>query len=115
MSAIGSAIFYLRKLYKAAISGRLRLDEANESSIVRLGTAVYYFARPLFAVAFSLLVVVGVLAGYFAVSSQGQELQEGFVFVTMFLSFFAGFSAGAFIRRLEASSDIFLSQIFPKE
>jgi hypothetical protein len=115
MSAVGSTVFYLRKLYKAAISGRLQLDDRYELSIVRLGTAVYYFARPLFALAFSILVVVGLLAGFFAVSSPSLDLQQGFVFVTMFFSFFAGFSAGAFVRRLEESSDTFLDHIFPKE
>lgn len=115
MSCLGSSIFYIRKLYKTCIRSELMIDASVDNFLARLGTVVYYLARPLFAVGFSLLLVIGLLSGMTLVSKEGIELNQNFVYMTMFLSFYVGFLTGRFVKNLETSGNRVLKQISPSE
>ena len=99
MAAVGSAIFYIRKLYKALIQGKI--SKIVKNKLRSIGTIIYLIIRPIFSLGFSILVVVGVNAGMLSMVDQNIELNEGFVNVCMFISFFCGFSSGNFIKSLE--------------
>lgn len=111
MALNGSAIFYIRKLYKLCFAENLKLDGPSNTYVRRLGTVIYFFARPLFSVGFSILVVIGLQSGFMLTSSKPLELNSGFVYLTMFLSFFVGFLSGKFIKKLENSGDKILDKV----
>ena len=103
MASQGSSVFYIRKLYKSVLSDLLTTDGNGDSQwlMKAMATFVYFFARPLFSVAFSLLLVIGVKSGLILSGGAQNELGYGFVQLTMFLSFFVGFLSGRFVRQLE--------------
>jgi len=115
MSCLGSSIFYIRKLYKSCIRGDLAISGSSEWYLARLGTVIYYVARPLFATGFSLLVVIGLLSGFTLASRQVVELNKTFVYMTMFLSFYVGFLTGRFVKNLENSGNRVLSRVISTE
>lgn len=111
MSSNGSAIFYIRKLYKLCFSENLCKNDCENTYIRKLGTIVYFIARPLFGVGFSLLVVIGLQSGFMLTITKPIDLNNGFIYLSMFISFFVGFLAGRFIKRLETSGDRILENV----
>ncbi len=111
MALNGSSIFYTRKLYKSTISGRLLVSEERADFIERLGKGTYFFARPLFAMGFAVLIVVGLQSGFIVSLTDKTTLDEGFVYLVMFLSFFVGFLSGRFIKYLEKKGSSFVGTI----
>ena len=109
MALLGSSIFYIRKLYKSCIKGNIERDDTN--CLSRIGASVYYFARPLFSIGFSLIIVVGINAEYMLISKDANITNDSFIHICMFFSFFGGFGAGRFIKYLEGKS----ISIFKKE
>jgi hypothetical protein len=102
ISLSASAIAYIRKLYKLCFSYSSEHEDVDQLSFKRLGTMFYFFTRPLYAVLFSLLIVIGCNSGMLA-SSKNFTLDSGFIYITMFFSFYAGFLSGDFIKKLEES------------
>ncbi len=100
ISLCASAIAYIRKLYKLCFSYSSEQENADQLSLKQLGTLFYFFTRPFFGLLFSLLIVIGFNAGMI-LSTRNIELDSGFVYVTMFFSFYAGFLSGDFIKKLE--------------
>jgi len=111
MSSMGSSIFYIRKLYKSCIRRDMTIAPDNNDTLIILGTFIYYLARPLFSVGFSILVVIGLATGLLAISIRGGELNIGFTYLTMFFSFFIGFQVGSFIKRLERRGERIVNKI----
>ncbi len=101
MSLNGSSIFYTRKLYKLCFAEELNTDKKNSSYTERLGTIIYFIARPFFSVGFSLLVVLGIKSGMIITSDKQIGLGNGFIYECMFISFFIGFLSGQFVKKLE--------------
>lgn len=110
MACLGSAVFYLRKLYKAVLSDTL-VTENLQNNLKATATFVYFFARPLFSVAFALLIVIGAKSGLVLSGAPQGTLSYGFVQLTMFFSFFVGFLSGRFLRQLEAWGERMLEQV----
>jgi hypothetical protein len=115
MASNGAAIFYIRKLYKLCFSPYLSLSNGPEQYIRRLGTIVYFVGRPLFSVGFSLLVVIGIRSGFMLTTNGPVELNTGFVYMSMFFSFFAGFLSGRFVKQLEQSGERFVKKVLESE
>lgn len=102
--AISSAsVAYMRKVYKECFISSDNQHDSN-SELVQLGTAIYFFTRPFFAAIFSLLIVLGVYGGLIG-STAEFDLDKGYTYLCMFLSFNVGFFSGKFIDRLEDLSD----------
>ena len=112
MSLIGSSTYYIRKVYKSCIKGTLKESHDESISLQQLGLTVYFYMRPLFAIGFSILSVVGLNAGILSVHEQPQNLSTGFVCACMFLSFFVGFLSGDFIHILERFGRSLLDRVF---
>ena len=110
MACLGSAVFYIRKLYKAVLSDALITDN-TKGNLKASATFVYFFARPLFSVAFSLLLVIGTKSGLVLSGAPQSGLNYGFIQLTMFFSFFVGFLSGRFIRQLETWGERMLDRV----
>ncbi len=110
MSSIGASSYYIRKLYKSCIRNEIA-SPANEFSdkLKKIGTIVYLIIRPIFALGFSILVVVGLNAGKITIVGKGILLNNGFIFICMFVSFFVGFSSGKLIKGLEKKGGSWIS------
>jgi len=102
ISLSASAIAYIRKLYKLCFSYSSDQESVDQLSFKRLGTMFYFFTRPIYALLFSVLIVIGCNSGMLA-SSKNFDLDSGFIYITMFFSFYAGFLSGDFIKKLEES------------
>lgn len=114
MASLGSAIYYLRKLYKQVLSDTLT-TEAKQSHLKEAATFVYFIARPFFSIAFALLVVIGAKSGLILSGASHNTLGYGFVQMAMFFSFFVGFLTGRFIRRLESWGERILEKVSGEE
>ena len=110
MAAVGSSIFYIRKIYKASIQERI--SNPVDNNIRGIGTIIYFVIRPIFSLGLSILVVVGINAGMLSMSDQNLELNEGFVNICMFISFFCGFSSGQMIESLEKKGSSLIPSLF---
>jgi hypothetical protein len=113
MALNGSGIFYLRKLYKLCFSKNLTVSADPLTSVKRMGTLIYFIARPLFSLGFALLVVIGTRAGFYLLTEAAADLTSGFQYTTMFVSFFAGFLSGRFVKQLESSGELIIEKLKP--
>ena len=109
-SAVFSSIYYSKKLYKACIDGRLLFK--NENNAIILGNIMYFFLRPIFAVAFSLLFVVCILGGFFFLMN-GLEyvMNERMVFLSAIISSAIGYSVGNVLDRFNIYSEKAITNI----
>ncbi len=96
----GSSISYIRKLYKLCFAKRLESEQGNYKE--KLGSFIYFLTRPLFAIGFSIIVVLGINTGLIVSSDPKLSLSNGFIYECMFISFFTGFLTGNFIKMLES-------------
>ncbi len=110
ISISASCIAYIRKLYKLCFNYSSEQDVDDQLHLKRLGTIFYFFTRPIFGLLFSVLIVVGLKSGMLA-SAKNVEFDVGFVYITMFFSFYAGFFSGDFIKSLEKNSQKKINQI----
>ena len=111
MSSNGAAIFYIRKLYKLCFADNLDLSREKNIYARRLGTIVYFVGRPLFSIGFSILVVIGLRSGFLLIAEGPVELKIGFVYMSMFFSFFVGFLSGRFVKQLEKTGERTLAKM----
>ena len=113
MSGFGAAAYYIRKLYKNCIQAKVLIPSKEHSDILKkIGSFVYFSLRPIFALGFSLLVIVGLNAGKITIVGKAVPLNNGFIFISMFLSFFVGFSSGKLIKALEKKGGKWISSFF---
>lgn len=113
MSGIGSSIYYIRKMYKSCIGKKISIPGDNQSDKYQeIGTIIYFIIRPIFALGFSILIVVGLNAGLLSMTHNLVSPSQGFVQVCMFISFFCGFSSGKFIETLEKKGRSLLPSLF---
>ncbi len=96
----GTCIYYIRKLYKDCF-----LDDKISTEKLFLkqsATIIYFVTRPFFAVAFSLIVVIALKAGFKIISTPQSELIPlNFIYTCIFLSFICGFRVGKLITKFE--------------
>lgn len=108
----GSAIFYLRKLYKSSININSEGSFTNIEQISGMGYYAYFFLRPWFAIVFSILIHIVLKSGIHVITLPETQLSEGFIYLSLILSFFAGFSAGDAITLLESRGKDFIEKAF---
>lgn len=98
VSGMLCSIQYIRRIYKACISGRI--DYGVDESTKKIGTFAYFFFRPFFAFAFSIIMVFSMLSGMFVVTGNlDYILNDKFAYVCIILSSFLGYSIGKFMDR----------------
>lgn len=104
MALVGSATYYIRKLYKHLISGEIDINHDQLMEMKRLGGTIYFASRPLFACGFALLVYVLCKGGLSASISGSFKTSTGFQYIVMVLSFLSGFLSGKIVRQLEETT-----------
>jgi hypothetical protein len=104
------SIRYLRKLYKACINEKISCNQ--NLTIEQLGFVIYFILRPFFAFAFSLLMILMLLAGLYLVSgSLDYVVNNRFLYLCITLSGCIGYSIGRFIDTFEKHSESFVQNI----
>ena len=111
-SLIGSSMYYLRKVYKASINLEMTSPINEGDNIRQLGIFIYYLLRPIFAVGFSLLLHITLKLNVTFITVQDAILGSGFIYLSMFLSFFGGFATGDLIAYFELKSQDFVTKPF---
>lgn len=96
----GSTVFYHRKLYRACINLDFAIPKSEEDLIRENGIKTYFILRPLFSIVFAVLFNIIFMIGI-KISTEEFQLKEGFIYTSLFFSFFAGFSSGDIIDKLE--------------
>ncbi len=109
---IGSSVFYMRKLYKSSINKEMEIPTTDKHKIRELGIFSYYLLRPLFALGFSLLIHITLKSSVHIITVKETRLDEGFLYLSMFLSFFSGFAAGDLITYIESKSEEWITKTF---
>lgn len=111
-SLFGSSMFYLRKLYKSCINLEFNEPISNEDQIRQTGIKAYYYLRPIFSIVFSLLVQITQIINVNIVTVSDTTLSIGYLYMTMFLSFFAGFASGDLITYFESKGPNIITRVF---
>jgi hypothetical protein len=111
MSLCGSSIYYIRKLYKLCIQDKIGAPNV-ENRLQVVGILIYFVIRPVFAIMFGVLVVLGTNVGILSMTNDKINLNNGFIDFCMFISFIIGFSSGKVINNLENSSDKIIKKLF---
>lgn len=112
MALIGSSINYLRKIYKSSIQ-LLMAEPENENDKKReLGIIAYYLLRPIFAICFSILLFVCIKTGVGIITIKQTSLDDGMIYLIMFLSFFVGFGSGDMLTKLDSYSKEVVNKVF---
>lgn len=111
-SLFGCSIFYIRKIYKALIDGRIVREKEDDWDLKEMGNVIYLFFRPLFAVGFVFLLAITLRTSVKAITIKESMLSQGFIHFVMFLSFFIGFGAGRLLDILNGMTEDVLKKIF---
>jgi hypothetical protein len=101
ISLVGSSLFYSRKLYKASIGQQVSQPQPSDDSLRQLGVFMYFLLRPIFALCFAFLIILFFKVSLLIVAVKDQTFSDGFIYLSMFMSFFAGFSSGDILQVLE--------------
>lgn len=107
MSVVGSAVFYTRKLYQACINDTYTFVHTKKTElpsnlrIRRKGTIAYFIMRPLFGMAFSIVIYAFWRLSIAASDEIPLKPSAGFLYTTITLGFLSGFSAGRMLKLLE--------------
>lgn len=96
------SVQYIKRLYKACLTGRMEMRNDTTKCI---GNVTYFFFRPFFAFAFSIVMVFMLLSGMFVVTGNlDYILNEKFVYLCVVLSCFLGYSVGDMLDKFEKFS-----------
>lgn len=109
MSFAGAGCYYLRRIYKASISGRLKIvdqDELKQNLPRVVGTSLYILSRPLIAALLALFVAMSSAAAWFGCAPTGVEPTRGLVQIAAVSGFLVGYFSGRSISQLESSGKI---------
>ena len=99
VSSVLCSIQYIRRIYKACITERIDVENHTYKSI---GYVLYFFFRPFFAAAFSIVAVFAMLSGMFVVTSNlDYILNEKFLYICTIVSAFIGYSIGSVVNKFE--------------
>lgn len=109
VSGMLCSIQYIKRLYKACLTGRIK---TNDDIVKCIGNITYFIFRPFFAFAFSIVMVFMLLSGMFIVTGNlDYILNRKFVYLCVILSSFLGYSVGSLLDRFEKVSEEKISNI----
>lgn len=111
-SILGCSCYYIRKLYKLKLAGKLHYPEENEEELKLMGALSYFLSRPLYAITFSIIVIIGIKCGLINFSMQNGELSSSFIELMMFICFFIGFGTGRFLNLVENTAEDIIDKGF---
>lgn len=99
-SLLGSSIYYTRKLYKDCFNdGKI---SSEKDFFKQIATIIYFITRPFFAIAFAIIIIIGLKAGFVVIATAQNEINStNFIYTCVFLSFIGGFNVGKLIAKFE--------------
>jgi Na+/melibiose symporter-like transporter len=105
VAAMLCSVQYLKRLYKACLDGKVRFPEKTES-LMHFGNVIYFFLRPIFAMAFVIVAVFALLSGALIVSPTGTStiIDDRFLYLCVVMSSVIGFSIGRVLDGFEVLS-----------
>ena len=110
----GSVIFYSKKIYKACINLDFTSSSTDGDKIREFGISAYFIFRPLFSIVFSFLLILSLKLGVKIVTVSEVSLNNGFIYLTSFLSFFCGYASGDILDVFEKKGKGIVNKIFNK-
>ena len=113
-AVLGAIIYYSKKIYKACINLDFNEAVTDEDKIREFGITVYFIFRPLFSIVFSLLLVISLKLGCKIVTLNESVLNDGFLHISSFLSFFVGYSSGDVLDIFGDNSKSLINKLFNK-
>lgn len=109
---LGCSIYYIKKLYKLSLGGNFLMEiQTSNDKLENLGTMLYFMFRPIFSISFTILMILGIKGGMITVAGKSLEVNSSFTDLTMFLSYFVGFSTGTFLSTLEKKSEKIINNV----
>jgi hypothetical protein len=110
---MGSNIYYIRKLYKSCIQFLISPSEENfEHEIRKIGAKAYFYTRPIISAILSLLISLGIYAGFYLFqNSPSISNEKYFIFCTL-ISFYIGFCNGKIIVDLDQQGESIINLLF---
>lgn len=103
ISGMLCSVQYIRRLYKACISDRIKTEI---SMFGQIGTMIYFLFRPIFTFCFVIIIIVGLVSGMYIVTGNlDYILNEKLIYVCMIMSSYIGYSIGSLIDKFESVSE----------
>lgn len=109
MALSGAGCYYLRRIYKASIQGRMQIlssSEARTRMARVIGTSLYLLCRPLIAALLAIFLAMTVCVTWYGVATPGSEPGLGLVQLASVYGFLVGYFSGRSISQLESSGKI---------
>ena len=102
MSGVTCCLQYIKRLYKACITGRVI---KCMTGLGQIGNIIYFVSRPLYAFVFSIISIYCLLSGLFIVTGNVDYIiNEKFLYLCAIISSFIGYSVGHVLDRFETIS-----------
>ena len=99
VSGMLCSIQYIKRLYKACITGRIN---TQPDTFKRIGILAYFISRPFFACVFSVIAIFCLLSGMFIITgSLDYILNKKFLYLCVIISAIIGFSIGKVFDKFE--------------
>lgn len=97
------SVQYTKRLYKACITKRIISTTQKEEYI---GNMAYFLFRPLFSIVFVVVMIVCLLSGMYTVTGVlDYILNDKFIYLSMIISSFIGYSIGNLMDNFQKISD----------
>lgn len=109
MALAGASAYYLRRIYKAGIQGKLHFLSTDELDTARArvyGTSLYLLLRPLIAALLAIFVAMTVAFTYGGLAPTGTAPTQALVELASVSGFLVGFFSGRSIAQLESTGKI---------
>jgi hypothetical protein len=105
------SIAYTRRLYKAAMDGRLVRDD-QAAPFENAGSMVYFFSRPIFGAFFALVATSAAVAGMVSAVDGPLTIDEAFLYMCVVLGFGFGFSTGVVLTEVDRYTAALVRRVF---
>ena len=109
MALSGAGAYYLRRIYRAGIRGKIEIVGSTEAAARRprvLGTSLYLLSRPLIAAVLAVFLAMTVCVTWYGIATPGSEPGPGLVQLAAVYGFLVGYFSGRSISQLESSGKI---------
>ena len=109
ISGMLCGVQYIRRLYKACLTDRIKEDK---DCIKCIGNLAYFVFRPVFACVFTLIMIFALLSGMTLVTgSLDYILIKKFIYLCAMLASYTGFSVGKVMDKFEKNSEETITDI----
>lgn len=113
VSGMFCSIQYLKRIYKACLEERIVSE--NHKAIVLFGNILYFLLRPVFTFVFVIIAIFAMLSGFVIISNSIDYLLNiRFLYLSVIVSSFIGYSIGKVLDKFELLSESKISEYINK-